>query len=455
MMASTRLWAFVIAIVAVGGAVLAERTGPAEHGPASAGQARSAVWICPHGGGPDWTGAVVVADPTGRPVQVRLGSLGPEGETSLGTFGVAAGSHVVREVPAVDRGTATVVEVFGGWAGVGWQTRAGEPEKGLGVEPCTPDAGGSWVVTGMPTLQGDRSFLIVSNPFAADAIVDVTLLTPDAPPVRDPDLTDLTVRRGTSVALNVSQVVPGKAATTATVTASAGRIVVGASTVVEAGGLRSVLGSPSTARTWYLPTGAGSGQVVLSLGTVDEAAVRFGALLRTDGGVRPAGGLVNVRQAGSSTATYPIVTTPASSVEVAADAPVVAALTAEGQGLDDAATGGLLAPALDWVVIPTVQEDPRSPGVLIVNPEDVPVTVDVSLLGSEGAVLPDPLTFEVPAGQTVGVPATYLRSLSDGSVLVRASGPVVALGASTSSGTQGVALYALAAGIPVPAWAFT
>jgi hypothetical protein len=40
------------------------------------------------------------------------------------------------------------------------------------------------------------------------------------------------------------------------------------------------------------------------------------------------------------------------------------------------------------------------------------------------------------------------------STLVRASGPIVAAGASTSDGGDGLGTYALAIGLPVPGWVF-
>jgi hypothetical protein len=449
---STRLWAAVAVAITIGGAVVAGRAGPREHAPATAGAARSSTWICPHGGGRDWTGAVIIANPGTEPLQARIRGLAPDGASAARGFDVPPASQVIRDVPATVRGSATVVEVFGGWAGVGWQVRAGGEERGLGVEPCAASAGEAWYVAGMPTLEGERSFLIVANPFAVVAIVDVALFSPDAPPVRDPDLTDLAVAPGGSVALPVSGVLPGKASAAAAVTASTGRVALGALTVTDAGGVRSILGSSVTSTSWSLPMGAGANQATLSIGVIDDAAVRFSAVLRTDESPRPAGGLVNIRQAGTSASLYPVATTSASSVDVLAVAPVVAALSAEGQGMDDAATGGAVAPAPDWLVISTVQEEPRFPGVVVVNPSDTAVEVVASTVGTGEAQASASSTITVGPGRAAHLPAAFLARDPTASVLVRASGPVVVVGASTSSGSEGVAQYALAIGLPVPAW---
>ena len=104
--------------------------------------------------------------------------------------------------------------------------------------------------------------------------------------------------------------------------------------------------------------------------------------------------------------------------------------------------------------IPTVQEEPRSPGVVVVNPSDAAVEVDVSFVGTDGSPEPEGASVTVGPGRVASVPAAVLRRAPDASVLVRADGPIVALGASTSSGAQGVALYALAIGVPVPTWVF-
>jgi hypothetical protein len=59
----------------------------------------------------------------------------------------------------------------------------------------------------------------------------------------------------------------------------------------------------------------------------------------------------------------------------------------------------------------------------------------------------------VPAGSVFAAPSEFLLQSARASVLVAADGPVVALSASTSGGKDGLSLYGLAMGVPVPAWA--
>jgi hypothetical protein len=440
-------------VVLLGGATWAARTGSAVRPAAAGGQARSATWICPHGGGERWTGTVAVAAAGAEDVHARVRSLGAGGSVVAGSFSVPAGTQVLHPVEAGERGSATVVDVFGGWAGVGWQVRADGDDHGLGVEPCTPVAGQTWYTAGLPTGVGERAFLTVTNPFAAVAIVDVTIYAPDAPPVRDPDLTDLTVPAGSSVSVPVTPVVPGKAATAVSVTASTGRVAVGALTVDRAGGVGSTLGSTSLGTSWILPSGWGAGQATLTVGVLGEEAVRLDAPMRSQEGLEAGAGLIDARQPALSAAAYPFLTTDVASVELRAAEPVVAALRAVGEGADQAATAGVGAPASDWLVVPTVQEEPRTPGVVLVNAGTEEVQAQVSLVGATGASA-EPVTITVAAGQTGRVPPSFLGADPTASVLVRADGPLAALGASTSSGRQGIALYAFAIGIPVPAWAF-
>ncbi|MEX0984642.1 MAG: DUF5719 family protein [Actinomycetota bacterium] len=448
-----RLVAAVVLASLVGGALLAERAGPRQRAELSPGEARSTTWICPHGGGGGWTGTIAVANPGPRPVQARISGLGPSGDVRPQAFSVAGGTQVLRPMDASDRGSASVVEVFGGGPGGAWQISAGGQDRGLGVEPCTPSGGTQWYATGMPTTEGERSFLIVTNPFGSTAIVDVTLVSPDAPPVRDPGLTDVSVAPGRSVALSVSDVLPGKASTAAVVQTSTGRIAVGALVVTDGGGVRSTVAGTSLAPTWVLPAGGGAGRSTLSVGVLEDQVVRFSAVLRSDNDPQPAGGLVEVRQVPLSAATYPVIIAAASSVDVLAGSPVVVALSAEGQGIDDAATSGVMSPAPSWLVVPTTLEEPWFPGLVVANPSEEDVVVALRLIPEEGEGTLKTTTLTVGAGQVAAVPAGFLAQAPRASVLVQASGPVVALGASTSTGRLGVAFYALAVGLPVPAWA--
>jgi len=56
----------------------------------------------------------------------------------------------------------------------------------------------------------------------------------------------------------------------------------------------------------------------------------------------------------------------------------------------------------------------------------------------------------VLAGRVAGAPKGFLERPDRAAVLVTANGPIVALGASTSGGANGLAFFGSAVGVPVP-----
>jgi len=443
--------AAVVAVIVVVGGVAAERRGPAPPAPASPGEAVSSAWLCPHGGGPGWTGTLALANPGTAPVHVRLtflSDLAPGRPTDLV---VPAGSEVLHDVPATSRASATYVEAFGGWIAAGWQVRASDPEVGLGAEPCASGPARTWYAPESTTQKGQKAFLVVMNPYAVDTVFSVALFSPDLPPLRDTDWGDIVLPAGRSVALRVDRKIVDEDAVGVQLDTKVGRVGVATLGVTEGGGVRSVLGATATAAAAFLPTAAGAGQSSLVMFVPGEHGLRFGATQTSTEPPQPAGALTEVQQPGQSAATYPIITAGPSSVNVLGQGPTlfVAALRAEGQSDDDAATGGAVTAARTWVVTPTVAEEPSFPGLVVANPGNEEVTVTLRLLtpdGTAGGVT----TFALAPSHAAGVSKAFLEASPRASVVVSATGDVVALGGSTSSGILGLSLYALAIGIAVP-----
>ena len=101
-------------------------------------------------------------------------------------------------------------------------------------------------------------------------------------------------------------------------------------------------------------------------------------------------------------------------------------------------------------MLPTVAGEPNHPGMVLGNPGSASVEVSLSLLG-EGGVL-DRIAVIVPATSAVDVPATFLEQDPTAAVVaVSAGAPFVTTGASSSLGQEGVADYAVSAGVMVPA----
>jgi hypothetical protein len=176
------------------------------------------------------------------------------------------------------------------------------------------------------------------------------------------------------------------------------------------------------------------------------------ATLRSDGPPQPAGGLSEFAQDPESAAAFGVTTTGPSAVDltVSEGSPVVAALRTAGVGNDGAATAGAPAASEGWVVLPTIAGEPARPGLLVLNPGRSEATVVVTAIPSGGQAAAATTTITVPPGAVAGVPREFLDGVGDASLRVVAVGsPVVALGASTSLGNDGLSVYALAIGVPI------
>ncbi len=446
--------AAVIAALAVVGATAATRIGPADPAPATPGSAVSTTWLCPHGGGPTWTATIEIANPGETPIQARLTSYGSGQPKDVADVDVPAHGEVLQEAPAPSRGASTRVDLFGGWAAVGWTVWAAGKEAGLGAEPCTSAPGSSWSVVDGVTNQQTHSFVVVMNPFTEDAVIDVALFLNENPPVRSEAWSDLPVDAGTSIALDLGDEKSGalgERIVGAQITASVGRIAASSLAVQQGGGIRSVLGTPAASNRWILPATAGSGTGTVSLLVPQETPIRYDLTPLSSAASETAGAPPEARQGGASAASATIGTLGPSAVilNVVEGGPVVAALREEGPGSDDGTTGGAPAPATDWIVLPTAFGlDPR-PSLVLVNDGDQPVSATVTLLHEGGGSLGDTMQATVPAGETMGLPGKFLRRDHAAAVLVSADGPLVALGAGTA-GSGNATRYAMAMGVPIP-----
>jgi hypothetical protein len=450
--------AVAMAAIVVSGALVAARIGPATPAAATPGSAASTTWLCPHGGGPGWTAQIEIANPGGSPVQAQVTSYGkgPSADIDdVADIDVPAHGEVLHDMPAPVRAAATRVDVFGGWAAVGWTAWASGKEAGLSAEPCTSTPGSSWSVVDGVTNQRTRSFLVVMNPFASDAVIDVALFVPDRPPVRSADWTDLPIDAGTCIALDLGAKrsgALGESIVGAEVTATVGRVAVSSLAVQQGGGIRSVLAAPSLSNRWILPATAGSGSGVVSLLVPQVTPIRYGgtALSEADG-AETAGDLPEARQAGTSSASSKVQTLGPSAVivDVTEGGPIGAALREEGRKADQGAAGGTPTSATAWVVLPTAFGIEPRPSLVLVNDGDQPVTASVTLLHEGGGSIGDTVQVTVPVGRTVGVPGMFLREDHAAAALVTADGPIVALGAGTA-GSGDDTRYAMAMGVPIP-----
>ncbi len=448
------LVALVVALLVVGGGFGASRLGPKTPAAPSPGEAASGAWLCPHGGGPDWKGWLYLANPGEGPVAVRLRSLSKEPGEPARALTIAPGSTTRVDLAVGAREAATYVEYFGGWIAAGWVTQGGGGQLGIGAEPCAQAAARTWYVSDGSTRRGEQSLLVVMNPFGTDVVFDVVLYTADRAPIRDSDLTDLTLRPGRSMTVSLNDFAADEAAVSAEVDVKAGRVAVSSLDLSESSGIRSVLGTTALADSVFLPVAGGAGQTQLLLAAPGSLGTRFGATLFSRNAPQSAGGLTAADQNPASSAAYPVIVDGPSTVGVRLQdgGPFAAALRATGLGNDAAATGGAVVPADAWIVLPTVAGEPARPGIVLANPSDDPSQVQVVRLPAEGGPVGETLTIEVPANCVVSVPASFLSEALDAGVQITVvdGAPVIALGASTSLGTEGRSVYGMAMGLPLP-----
>jgi uncharacterized protein DUF5719 len=444
-------------VVAVAtGLLLLDRAGTPPPASARGGAAPSGAWICPHGGGSDWTVSVFLANPGPSPVAARVTALSdrsPEAPTMVEVPPAAT----VRVPAAADvRSSATYVEYFGGWIGVGWVATAGSAGEGLAAEPCASEASRRWFVPDGTTELHEDAYVVVTNPFAAPAVLDAAVFTPDRAPVRDSAWTDLVVKPQRSIVLHLNGKVEGEAVTAAGIEVSVGRVVAASLGVTDGTRIRSSLGSSGTATGGVLPEIGGSGQAELIVLSVTDQTIRFGATALTEELPRPAGGLTDQDHKPLSARAYPVqVGSGPTAIRpfVLDGASAVTALRVLGSREDFGATAGASSTAGTWLVFPALTGSTAEPALVLANAGDADAVATLQVLPGEGGTAAESITVDVPAHGTAAAPPAFLASAPGSAVVVHATSPIVALSAASAAGDDrrgAGGAFALSMGVPVP-----
>jgi hypothetical protein len=162
------------------------------------------------------------------------------------------------EVTAPIEGSATVVEYLGGVVVAG--SVIVPPEGGLAAAPCEGSPGTLWHTVEGSTLRGETALLVIHNPFAAQAVVDVILTAGDRQ-IRPGRLQGVVLGPQDARGFELNNFALGQGALGATVVVPQGRVSA-ASVVLSPGGARASLAVAGPATSWYLP-GAGAQTDVL------------------------------------------------------------------------------------------------------------------------------------------------------------------------------------------------
>jgi hypothetical protein len=470
------------ASLAIAGVSL-ERVGPRPVNAGSPEPTISGAWSCPHGGGEGWRVWVSVTNPGTDAVEIRMTTSAGGTATSATPTIVEPGTLRYFEVEAPIEGSATAVEYLGGVVVAGSVVVA--PDGGLAAAPCSRNPGTLWHTVESSSLRGETAYLVVHNPFAAQAVVDVILtLSTGERPIRPGRLQGVVLGPMAARAFELNNFALGEAALGATIVAPQGRVAA-ASVVLSPGGARSSLAVPAPATRWLLPgVGRKTDVIVRALPSQDSPV---SAELQGEGGGVPA---IDLEGVSAATVEAFEVLEAEGGLLVEADGPrpmlagrrmVLEAPTpapqqdragkedqdgraggkdrqggrgGKGSGPDRkgggkkqqeeppappaadlAATEGGPAVADRWVVPPPVSPEGGPSVVLLQNPGDEAVDATVTLLGLAGAG-DDPAAVTIPPHSTVGL------SVPEGQpVAALVEGPgLVAAQASLSPGAFSVIL---------------
>lgn len=294
---------------------------------------------------------------------------------------------------------------------------------GVAAAVCGPGSADPQVLAGGGTAEGESYTLVLTNPFAGSATVDV-LAASEVGTESEPALEGIVVPSRSLVPVDLSGLLPGRQTISTAVLANQGRVVVGA--VHESAGDVSAVGGLVPALDWYLPLpaveGTGRELVLFAPGTaevpfqLDVYAVE-GLAEAAYEDVVPARGQV-VIPAGDLLEGPGV-------VRVVAAGPVAAVLRLSGEGTV-AVIPGITAPGPSWLLPGAGRLGDST--VHVFNPGEV--TVAAQLLSGTGSEIE---AFEVPADAMIDV-ALPERGVG---ARVEADGEVVATW--TTTGEAGLA----------------
>jgi hypothetical protein len=441
------------AVLVVSGVGLQRGVGEHLAPAASARDSRSGAWFCPHGGGEGWSGWIAITNPTDRAVRVRLTTLGSRGQVARSTFTVGGNRQAMRSVPVTQPEASTLVEYFGGWVAAGSIVRTGSSPAFTAAERCAAGPRRSWYVPDAPTARGETSYLVVMNPFAQDAAVDVAIRTDRRGEVRPGALSPYVVPAGTSVALGLNTYVlqaPDEQLVSGELQVRLGRVVMGGVTVSPSG-LRAEVGVPSPAVRWILPAAKYRTPSTLALLNPGDRRADLEVVAQGRSFQKLVTGLDTISLGPGEIKSFGLGDLADAGVVVQATngVPIVATRRSDGESGDAATSTGESDPARSWLVLPAIP--PSGGGQLLVlqNPGRVAAPVTLFYVGRGGPIdRPSGDSVIVPAGRVVTVDTSSVSGGVPVSVIVSATeGTVVAGCASYSLDGNG---YATTLGSPIP-----
>jgi hypothetical protein len=439
----------------------------------------SGGWMCPHGGGEGYRAWVVAVNAADRPADVVITTYGRADPRSVRDV-VPARSRRYFEVPAQRMASASVLEFFGPPVVAGMVTRRAEGQ-GTAAEPCAPDAGRRWFVPEGTSIRGQAAALVVVNPFAQEAVMDIGLFT-ESDVIRHGNLSGVVVPPHRAEAFDLNRFALGEESLLADVRVSLGKVAVAGFGLGTEGGLRGTLGVSETAPTWILPGASDAEPARVTVLGTEARDAPFQVLTQDAEGSKvvleeeevPAHSVQSVKipEQGAG-----VIVQGAGNVPFVAGRRLALAVPEpppkpepkkppkgeKGQGGKDgqdgkgqrdrepepapadlAATAGAPRPAAAWVAVPAVPPDGEGSLLVLQNPGGAPARGEVVLLAEEG-VVGSPIPVDIEPGSVATLDLAEEGGSQPLAAVVRlSSGRAVA--AQVASGPAG---YSVSMAIPV------
>lgn len=409
---------------------------------ADAADALSSTWFCaatPASATPRSEASVIVAN-AGN--DRRTGTVAwhlAEGDPTVVPFEVAALGSV--ELAAATGARSAVVEVDGGEVGVEHRVRSG---RGVDVAPCASSASAQWYLANGTTARDATQQLVLFNPFADDAVVDISFSTSEGRDEPTP-LQGLPIPPGATEVIELTDVVRRRDVTAASIVTRRGRLVVDRVQSFDGSegrsGLALTLAAPAPAESWTFPEGfytEGTTERWHVYNPSEEEALVTIDIVPDDGTVTEPIELtippvsqvaVDASETGRVGPDVGHLSTVRSSngVRVVAERSIDARPPADGQGRRGwtSALGSPLV-ATRWLLPYGATTGTVDEWVVVVNPGEQPVTFTVEVL--TGAALEAVDGLDAVALEPAGRRALQLRTRVERDplpLLVTATGPVV------------------------------
>jgi hypothetical protein len=318
-------------------------------------------------------------------------------------------------------------------------------DSGLGSARCSKSAATRWYFAEGSSALGVEERLIIYNPFPDEAVVRVSLITPEGEETSAGLTEGQAVPAGESLIIELNEYVKQRRFLAASVVADRGRVVAWRALQLSGHhrmeGVQFSLGATAPSTQWYFPEG-GVGQGLATrvslFNPTQEEAIATVSLVTGDETKQPPklvdvaippGGLLPV--AFSNFVSGPDRELGGAGVVVRTSTGAVVAERSVYYGTPSlsgvASEIGAARTAADWLLAPAVPA-PEVDEVVLLNPGTAQVAVDLSLM-SETA---DPLVptelqnVVVPAGTRLTVPIQGWTSGESYGVMVRGDGPLVA-----------------------------